>query len=73
MFMEDLLEGFMITKEAEARSGVDESHIRRLLRDGKLVGRKVGRDWVVNVAALDEYMAEKGWHKARWRKRRMRE
>ncbi|MDD5094336.1 MAG: helix-turn-helix domain-containing protein [Dehalococcoidia bacterium] len=35
------------TKEAAAKMGVDESHIRRLLIEGKLKGQKFGRDWMV--------------------------
>jgi hypothetical protein len=73
MFMEELFKGFVSTRAAAARAGLDDSHIRHLLREGKLVGRKVGRDWVVDVASLDEYIVSSGWHKARWRKKRAKE
>jgi excisionase family DNA binding protein len=35
------------TKEAADRLGLEVSHIRRLLEQGKMKGRKLGRDWVV--------------------------
>jgi hypothetical protein len=73
MLMEELFERFVSPQVAAARAGVDDSQVRRLLRDGKLVGRKVGRGWVVDVASLDHYIMNCGWHKARWRKRRARE
>ena len=35
------------TKEAAQRLGIDQSHLRRLLEQRKLKGKKLGRDWVV--------------------------
>ena len=35
------------TKEAAARLGLEVSHVRRLLEEGKIEGRKFGRDWMV--------------------------
>jgi len=35
------------TKEAAQKLGLDESQIRRLLKNGEIKGRKIGRDWVV--------------------------
>ena len=35
------------TKETADRLGLEVSHIRRLLEQGKMKGRKLGRDWVV--------------------------
>lgn len=71
--MEELFERFISPQAAAARAGVDDSQIRRLLRDGKLVGRKIGRGWVVDVTALDHYIMTRGWYKARRRKKRMKE
>jgi len=33
--------------EAAERLGLDASQVRRLLRDGKIKGKKLGHDWVV--------------------------
>ena len=35
------------TKEAAARLGLEVSHVRRLLEEGKIKGKKWGRDWMV--------------------------
>jgi len=34
-------------EEAAKKLGLDTSHVRRLLRDGIIEGKKLGRDWVV--------------------------
>ncbi|HZA24378.1 MAG TPA: helix-turn-helix domain-containing protein [Dehalococcoidia bacterium] len=68
--MEEPFVGFISTKEAAARAGLDVTQIRLLARTGKLKGVKAGRDWFIAVAALEEYVATRGWHKARWRKKR---
>jgi excisionase family DNA binding protein len=35
------------TKEAATKLGLSQDHIRRLLEQGRIEGKKVGRDWVV--------------------------
>ena len=35
------------TKEAAERLGLEVSHVRRLLEEGKIKGKKWGRDWMV--------------------------
>ena len=49
----------MTTKEASAKAGLDRAYIRRLLESGKLSGRKVGRDWLVDDKSLEYYMANR--------------
>jgi excisionase family DNA binding protein len=39
--------GMYTVKEAAEKLGLDESHIRRLLIEGKIKGKKWGRDWMV--------------------------
>ncbi len=34
-------------KEAAAKLGLDTSQVRRLLADGHIKGKRLGRDWVV--------------------------
>ena len=34
-------------KEAAKRIGISERHIRLLLQNGEIAGKKLGRDWVV--------------------------
>jgi excisionase family DNA binding protein len=35
------------TKEAGEKLGLSKEHVRRLLGQGKMKGKKVGRDWIV--------------------------
>ncbi len=35
------------TKDAGYRLGLSPEHVRRLLEQGKMKGKKIGRDWVV--------------------------
>ena len=35
------------SKEAAERLGLEVSHVRRLLEEGKIKGKKWGRDWMV--------------------------
>lgn len=35
------------TKEAAAVLGLSQDHVRRLLEEGRLTGKKVGNSWVV--------------------------
>jgi excisionase family DNA binding protein len=66
--MEDVLKGFLTTKEAGERVGMHHANVRRLLESGKVKGTKVGRDWVVDAESLDQYAATQGWYRARRRK-----
>ncbi len=34
-------------QEAAEKLDLDDSHVRRLLGEGKIEGKKLGRDWVV--------------------------
>ena len=40
-------DGFWTTRELAEETQLDQSHIRRLLIQGKLKGRKIGRDWLI--------------------------
>jgi excisionase family DNA binding protein len=42
-----------------AESGMPARTFRRLVRTGKLEGRKVGREYLVRREALDRYLAER--------------
>jgi excisionase family DNA binding protein len=43
-----------LTAEAAPRLGRSERTIRRWIREGRLPGQKVGRDWVVDEDAVAE-------------------
>ena len=35
------------TREAAERLGLSQAHVRRLLEDGAIEGKRLGRDWIV--------------------------
>jgi modification methylase len=51
--------GFITTDEAAAQLRYTPQHVRRLIRDGKLRGQKVGRDWVVEEGSVQRHQAVK--------------
>lgn len=44
-------------KEAAEYTGYTPRHVRLLLNNGLVKGRKFGRDWFTTKEALDEYLA----------------
>ena len=45
------------TPQAAQRANVSRLHIARLLRDKKLEGFQLGREWFVYVDSLERYLA----------------
>ena len=43
-------------KEAARFCGLSERHIRLLLKQGKIKGKKLGHDWVTTKEYVDEYI-----------------
>ena len=54
-----MIEGYLTSKEASAKSGISQPHIRRLMESSTLAGMKVGRDWLVRTDSLEYYMANR--------------
>lgn len=51
------METFYTTTEAAKKAGMkDTSAIRHAIRRNKLVAKKVGRDWVIDVGELDRWL-----------------
>lgn len=48
------------TKEAAEKLGLEVSHVRRLLEQGKIKGKKWGRDWQVLSLDYKRQKAPKG-------------
>jgi len=42
--------------EAAELSGLSPDHLRRLVRQGDLWGKKIGRNWVTTTQAIREYL-----------------
>lgn len=50
---------FSTSIEAAEILGYTVQHVRRLIREGKLPGKKLGRDWMVERAAVEKFMASR--------------
>ncbi len=48
---------WLTVREASELSGYNEEHITRLLRQGKLAGKKISVVWLINRESLLEYIA----------------
>lgn len=55
--MTSLLEQLLIVEEASIYTGYSDRHLRLLLETGKILGKKVGRDWVTTKEEIDKYLA----------------
>jgi len=53
----------LTTKQAAQRLGLSSDHVRRLLEQGKIQGKKVGRDWVVLSLDYKRKRKPKGYRK----------
>ena len=51
------LDELISLSEAAELSGLHQDHLRRLVRQGDLWGRKIGRNWVTTAQAVKEYLA----------------
>ena len=48
-----VMDDFLTTKQAAEILGIEASRVRQLVLEGKLPARKVGRDLLIKVAALE--------------------
>jgi len=49
---------YLTTSEASETLGYTIQHTRRLVREGRLQGAKMGRDWMILRESLAEYVAQ---------------
>ena len=54
-----MLEGHVTTLQASVMYGITDSHFRRLLERGTIRGFKAGRDWLIDIESLAQYMANR--------------
>jgi excisionase family DNA binding protein len=45
-------------QEAAKLSGLSSDHLRRLVEHGDLWGKKIGRNWVTTIQAVEIYLAK---------------
>lgn len=50
---------FINCQEAAERLGCTRQHVSRLVRGRQLVGRKIGRDWIVSQESVERYAAQR--------------
>jgi excisionase family DNA binding protein len=56
-FEHPALDDLISLSEAAGLSGLSPDHLRRLVREGNLKGKKIGRNWVTTVQAVNEYLS----------------
>ena len=54
---------FITTKEAAKLSGYSSDYLARLARSNNIVGRQIGRAWLIDLASLEEYLTTQGLRK----------
>lgn len=52
------LEDLISLTEAAQLTGISASHLRLLVRNGEIWGKKVGRNWLTTEQAVQEYLAQ---------------
>lgn len=53
--MATTISNIFTSAEAAHYLNIDQSLVCRYCRDGRLIGEKVGRDWIIRKSALDEF------------------
>jgi len=53
-----MLENWITIQEAEKISGYNSEYLRRLIRNGKIIARKISIVWVVEHRSLMAYLAK---------------
>jgi hypothetical protein len=52
-----VLDDLISLKEAAETSGLSPNHLRLLVSHGELWGKKIGRNWVTTLKAVNAYLA----------------
>lgn len=50
-------EDYITTDEAARLSGFTEQYIRKLIRENRIEGKKVRRDWLLRRTSLEKFLA----------------
>jgi excisionase family DNA binding protein len=53
-----VLNNCISVKAAAFLSGYNAQYLRRLLRDGRLTGMKLGQTWLIDKFAFEDYLVE---------------
>lgn len=49
----------LTTRDAAELLGFTVQHVRRLIREGRLRGERLSRDWLIERESLERYMASR--------------
>ena len=52
------LDDLITLPEAAELCGLSHSHLRLLVRNGQIWGKRIGRNWVTTEQAVNEYLAQ---------------
>lgn len=55
----DQFKNLMSIEEAALYSGLSKRHLRLLLEQGKIKGKKIGRDWITTNEEVESYLRTK--------------
>ena len=59
VYNKSMIQDYMTTRQASEHTGLSSAHIRRLLEYETVAGVKLGHDWLVEIASIDHYMANR--------------
>ena len=62
-----VVERLITINAAAALTGYNPQYLRRLLRQGRLEGIKVGQQWLIDLDALEAFLAVVARSNDRWR------
>ena len=54
----DVFNNCISVKAASFHSGYNLQYLRRLLRDGRLTGLKLGQTWLIDMRTFEAYLAK---------------
>jgi excisionase family DNA binding protein len=57
ILIQSILDDLISLQEAAEYSGLSAGHIRLLVRNGDLIGKKIGRNWITTKQSVDDYLA----------------
>jgi excisionase family DNA binding protein len=52
------LAGYITTQEAAQKLGYHIIYVRRMVREGKLQGKKIGQMWLVSIKSIEAYQKD---------------
>ena len=54
---DDQFNDLISIEEAAIHANLSKRHMRLLIREGKILGRKIGRDWITTKTEVNKYIS----------------